>query len=466
MARRYFSSVAVGTTLAAPASNSATTIEVTALSGYPAQTPWTAIIDQDTASEEVVQVTNVSGTTLTVTRGVDGTSGVAHNAGAVFRHGVSARDFDEANAFVNGGGIPSTALTSSNPSALDSAAAAGTSTSVARLDHKHPFPSASDVGAVSTSALTNSAPAALGAAAAPGSSNNVARLDHVHAFPSASDVGAVATSLVDAKGDIIAATGDNTPARVAVGANDTVLVADSAATAGVKWAAPNYGLREVIYVTPAMSPYTFTKASYPWLRAIRVHVVGGGGQGGGAPTTTASQASSGGGGGAGGYAQRWFDATGVAGLSASLTVTAGAGGSGASAGAAGNNGNPSSWNTAGTGTIVTAGAGGGGSVLAASATFPLIQNQTNGGTATGGNLNVLGGDGGWNFNGGVGASQVAGGAGGNGVFGAGGAGSRGTTSGQPGGIGAGGGGSARSGGLSAVAGGAGGDGIVIIELYG
>lgn len=105
MARRYYSSTAVATTLSASANNSTTSITVTALSGYPAQFPYTAIIDPDTASEEVVTVTAASGTTLTVTRGVDGTSGVSHNAGAVFRHGVSARDFDEANAFVNGGGV-------------------------------------------------------------------------------------------------------------------------------------------------------------------------------------------------------------------------------------------------------------------------------------------------------------------------------------------------------------------------
>lgn len=105
MARRYYSSTAVATTLSASANNSTTSITVTALSGYPVSTPWTAIIDPDTASEEVVEVTNVSGTTLTVTRGVDGTTAVSHSAGAVFRHGVSARDFDEANAFVNGGGI-------------------------------------------------------------------------------------------------------------------------------------------------------------------------------------------------------------------------------------------------------------------------------------------------------------------------------------------------------------------------
>jgi len=101
MPRRYYSSTAVETTLAGSASNSATSITVTALSGFPNTTPWTAILDADTASEEVVEVTNVAGTTLTVTRGVDGTSAVSHNAGASFRHGVSARDFDEANDHVN-----------------------------------------------------------------------------------------------------------------------------------------------------------------------------------------------------------------------------------------------------------------------------------------------------------------------------------------------------------------------------
>ena len=111
MARRYYSSTAVATTLSASVNNSATSITVTALSGYPNQFPFTAIIDPDTASEEVVEVTAAAGTTLTVTRGVDGTSGVSHNAGAVFRHGVSARDFDEANAFVNGGGVLNSLVT-------------------------------------------------------------------------------------------------------------------------------------------------------------------------------------------------------------------------------------------------------------------------------------------------------------------------------------------------------------------
>lgn len=44
--------------------------------------------------------------------------------------------------------------------------------------------------------------------------------------------------LVDSKGDMFVATGDNTVGRLQVGANDTVLTADSAQSGGVKWSAP------------------------------------------------------------------------------------------------------------------------------------------------------------------------------------------------------------------------------------
>jgi hypothetical protein len=50
--------------------------------------------------------------------------------------------------------------------------------------------------------------------------------------------GAVAKSIVDAKGDIIAATAADTVSRLAVGANGTVLTADSAEATGLKWATP------------------------------------------------------------------------------------------------------------------------------------------------------------------------------------------------------------------------------------
>jgi hypothetical protein len=43
-------------------------------------------------------------------------------------------------------------------------------------------------------------------------------------------------TLVDAKGDVITATADNTPARLGVGSNNQVLTADSTAATGLKWA--------------------------------------------------------------------------------------------------------------------------------------------------------------------------------------------------------------------------------------
>ena len=48
---------------------------------------------------------------------------------------------------------------------------------------------------------------------------------------------AIAKTIVDAKGDIIAATAADTVSRLAVGANNTVLTADSTTATGLKWAA-------------------------------------------------------------------------------------------------------------------------------------------------------------------------------------------------------------------------------------
>ena len=50
-----------------------------------------------------------------------------------------------------------------------------------------------------------------------------------------------APGVVTTKGDVVAATADNTLARIALGANDTVLTADSSESAGVKWAAAASG---------------------------------------------------------------------------------------------------------------------------------------------------------------------------------------------------------------------------------
>jgi len=49
------------------------------------------------------------------------------------------------------------------------------------------------------------------------------------------DSNAIQNAIVDAKGDLIAATAADTPARLAVGTNGQVLIADSTASTGLKW---------------------------------------------------------------------------------------------------------------------------------------------------------------------------------------------------------------------------------------
>ena len=107
MTTRKYSSRSQQTTLTGALTSSgtsATVVSGTALLGgvtVSAGETFTVVIDPDTALEEIVDVTAVSGSTLTITRGVE-TAGVgqAHSAGAVVRHMATGRDYREANTHI------------------------------------------------------------------------------------------------------------------------------------------------------------------------------------------------------------------------------------------------------------------------------------------------------------------------------------------------------------------------------
>jgi hypothetical protein len=120
MTTRKYSSRSQQTTLSAALTSSgtsATVVSGTSLLGgvtISAGQTFTVVIDPDTALEEIVDVTAVATNTLTITRGIDGSSGVAHSAGAVVRHMAIGRDYREANEHIEDStGIHGIASTSS-----------------------------------------------------------------------------------------------------------------------------------------------------------------------------------------------------------------------------------------------------------------------------------------------------------------------------------------------------------------
>ena len=190
---------------------------------------------------------------------------------------------------------------------------------------------------------------------------------------------------------VSALQGPTGPTGVAVGlptggATGAVLVKASEADYDTAWEGTTaYRYVETVYFT---SSGTFTKASYPWLRAIRVRLVGGGGGGAGCRNTSVSTYCPGRGGGGGGYAESFI--TNISGLSSSETVTVGTGGAG---GAAGDN-NGSTGGTSSFGSLVSATGGGGGNHFAGQISEPgvgfFLASPVGGGNGTAGDLLIEG----------------------------------------------------------------------------
>ena len=131
----------------------------------------------------------------------------------------------------------------------------------------------------------------------------------------------VPKSIVDAKGDIIAATAADTVSKLTVGSNDTVLTADSSTATGLKWAAVAGGYSTYQLFT---SSGTFTVPT--GITKCAVYMVSAGGGGGSGRVDVADNGSQGGGGGSGGNIA--FDPFFKVTPADVMTVTIGAGGTG------------------------------------------------------------------------------------------------------------------------------------------
>ena len=161
---RQYSSISVETTLASSVNTTATTITVATgtatnlmggitLAGGNVDI-FTVALDADTVNEEIVFVTQVSGDTLTISRGQAGTgtagvSGLSHTAGASVKHVLTSSDLiffrNNASPVASFGFSGSTSGTTT----VQATAVAGTTTLT--------LPAATDtlVGKATTDTLTN-----------------------------------------------------------------------------------------------------------------------------------------------------------------------------------------------------------------------------------------------------------------------------------------------------------------------
>jgi len=136
---RYYSSIAQLAQLSSGVNNLVTSIAVSALTGFPTTCPFTIAVDPSTAYEEIMTVTVVSGTTLTVTRGEDSSTAVSHSAGAGVRHVISARDLREpqehiaATQNIHGAGVGSSIVGTTTAQTLTNKTIDGASNTVQNL---------------------------------------------------------------------------------------------------------------------------------------------------------------------------------------------------------------------------------------------------------------------------------------------------------------------------------------------
>jgi microcystin-dependent protein len=131
--RKSYKGAPVNTTITTGVNDSATTINVASVTGWPTSFPYYAVIDPGTAKEEKVRVTNISTLQLTVVRAQDDTTAVSHDSAAAIYPVFTAIEADEANQIAS---VMTTKgdIISTDGTTINRLAVGGTNTHVLQVD--------------------------------------------------------------------------------------------------------------------------------------------------------------------------------------------------------------------------------------------------------------------------------------------------------------------------------------------
>lgn len=229
--------------LAAPITSSDTVFDVAAGEGafFPTITgsDYFIVTLVSSTTREIVKVTARSTDTFTVVRAQEGTSASAFAAVDVVELRLTAAALTAIEAVITDPELVALAgLTSAANKGIQftGSGTAGTydltTAGKALLDDADASAQRTTLGLGTVATLASDTDTALTA----DSDSRVATQKAIKAYVDATvSAGGIPATIADAKGDLIAATADNTVARLAVGANNLVLVAASGETTGLKY---------------------------------------------------------------------------------------------------------------------------------------------------------------------------------------------------------------------------------------
>lgn len=248
MAQQRFTNVAKST-LAGAISDTDVSLSVAAGEGakFPALSGSDYFIARlaTSTSREDVKVTARTADVFTIERGQEDTSAQSWSAGATVEVHVTAGFMEAVSAFIVNAALA--AIGALTPAANKiayftsaSAAALTDLTSFGRslIDDADATTARTTLGLGTVATLASDTDSTLAA----NSSTRVATQDAVKTYAD----GKVAKSTLTAKGDVYVATASGTITRLGVGSDGEVLTADSGQTAGVKWAASSGGVSNTL----------------------------------------------------------------------------------------------------------------------------------------------------------------------------------------------------------------------------